>query len=194
MDYEPQELDLLSKRLSAAAAISRAKANHYTLKGEPQNAKLELKRADDADHFAQVCCHFSSKLTVMKRRAATAAKRAGFVPPTFSEVLEYARTDESCRGWPEKNIRTWYDHFQSVEWKVGGHSRMADWKAAARNGARRYFEDHGRPAAAKTESAEPEGWLEFVAARGVKPDPRGFRYCPEWLKTDFRDWKKKRRG
>lgn len=188
MDYEPQELDRLSQRLSAAAAVSRAKANHYTLKGEAQYAKIELKRADEADHFAQVCCHFSSKLTVLKSRQATAAKRAGFVPPTFEEVIEYARTDEACRGWPEKNIRTWFDHFVSVKWMIGGRSRMADWKAAARNGARRWLDEHGRPAPKAASSDDPDGWKEFC-----RTHPSGykeFRYAADWLKTEFRTGKR----
>ena len=40
-------------------------------------------------------------------------------------------------GLTAKEVESWYDHFQSNGWKVGGRTKMLDWKAALRNARRR---------------------------------------------------------
>jgi hypothetical protein len=50
-----------------------------------------------------------------------------FKKPDFHEVVDYF--EEIGGSEPER----FYDHFESNGWKVGGKTKMKDWKAAARN-------------------------------------------------------------
>ena len=58
--------------------------------------------------------------------------RARFVPPTVEEVAAFARS-EGVRV----DAQAFVDHFTSNGWRVGGKAAMRDWRAAARNWARR---------------------------------------------------------
>lgn len=80
------------------------------------------------------------------------ARARRFTPPTASEVDEYARG----RGTPIDAER-FCDFYASKGWKVG-KSPMRDWKAAARNWAKRDGEERDGPHAA--DPANPDGgWL-----------------------------------
>ena len=52
--------------------------------------------------------------------------------PSLEEVEEYVREAELTM-----DPRAFFDHFTSNGWKVGGKAPMKDWRAAARNWARR---------------------------------------------------------
>lgn len=155
--------------------------------GEHDEAERHSKRATEAQYFAQVCFYFEGK-------HKTKQKRGAFETPTFGQVLDFVRTDDTCRGWPEVDVQSWYDHFNSNGWKVSGVTRMADWKAAARNGARRWHREHDRARLpSDRKDADPDGWQEFLrthgaaaAARMKAKGPGNYRYAPDWLKDEFR--------
>ena len=65
-------------------------------------------------------------------------KPARFVPPSKEEVFDYCM-DENLGI----DVDRFYDYYSSKGWKVGNVS-MKDWKAAARNWARR-DKEHGKP-------------------------------------------------
>lgn len=58
--------------------------------------------------------------------------RARFVPPTAAEVAAFAVAEGV-----KVDAQAFVDHFTSNGWKVGGKAAMKDWRAAARNWARR---------------------------------------------------------
>lgn len=55
-----------------------------------------------------------------------------FTPPTLDEVQAYCEANSIIM-----DAAAFYDHFTSNGWKVSGRAAMKDWKAAARNWARR---------------------------------------------------------
>lgn len=64
-------------------------------------------------------------------------KSSAFVslnPPTLEEVKAYGST--ISLPFSQTDAESFYDHFVSNGWKVGGKAPMKDWKAAVRNWAR----------------------------------------------------------
>lgn len=55
-----------------------------------------------------------------------------FAPPTLEEVRDYVH-ETGLQMDPD----AFFDHFKSNGWKVGGKAAMKDWRATARNWARR---------------------------------------------------------
>lgn len=68
------------------------------------------------------------KTQVKKERA----KQNKFVPPTHSQLVDYMK-----KAGLVFDANVFLDHFISNGWRVGGKSPMKDWKAAARNFAKR---------------------------------------------------------
>lgn len=77
------------------------------------------------------------------------ARAARFAPPTPDEVAEFAR---SCTPPLAVDAAAFCDFYASKGWKVG-REPMRDWRAAARNWARRDRAAPGRPGAAGAVSA-----------------------------------------
>ena len=59
-------------------------------------------------------------------------KEKRFTPPTLDEVQAYCEANSIIM-----DAAAFYDYFSSNGWKVSGRAAMKDWKAAARNWARR---------------------------------------------------------
>ena len=57
------------------------------------------------------------------------AKRKRFAPPAPDEVAAYAAEI----GLPESEAERFRDHYEANGWKVGGRTKMSDWRAALRN-------------------------------------------------------------
>jgi hypothetical protein len=60
-------------------------------------------------------------------------KREEETRPKKEEAVAYG----SEIGMSQAEVESWFDHFESNGWKVGGRTPMKDWKAAMRNGQRR---------------------------------------------------------
>lgn len=65
-------------------------------------------------------------------RKKTTRKTTSFTPPTKEEIRDYVH-EAGLQMDPD----AFFDHFESNGWKVGGKAPMVDWKATARNWARR---------------------------------------------------------
>lgn len=52
-----------------------------------------------------------------------------FSPPSMNDVIEYFKEKKSN----SQQAEMFFNHFESNGWKVGGKTKMKDWKAAARN-------------------------------------------------------------
>jgi hypothetical protein len=62
--------------------------------------------------------------------------------PTRDEWLEYAN---SIKGWNAGDAEKAFDYYEANGWKVGGRTAVVDWKACARNCARRSDSNDIRP-------------------------------------------------
>lgn len=65
-------------------------------------------------------------------KESTGGSKSVFSKPELAEVQAYGAEI----GMDPADVESWYDHFQSNGWKVGGKSPMKDWKSALRNGKR----------------------------------------------------------
>lgn len=172
----PTRLTLLAAHLEKKAKLSDALADDHEANREMAEASRMKKRAASARRFATDCVNAAKLLTAK-------AKRAGFVPPTFNEVIAYAASrPDMLAGWPDKDIRAWFDHFESVGWRVNTKP-MVDWKAAAANGYRRWLKENPQKATLGTSGSDPAGWREFLAARG-RPY-KSFALESGWVRTEF---------
>ena len=61
--------------------------------------------------------------------------------PSREEWIEYAKTIK----WASADAETAFDYYEANGWKVGGKAEVADWKACARNCARRSDSNDIRP-------------------------------------------------
>lgn len=64
-------------------------------------------------------------------------KRSRFSAPTVSDISEYMQERGVGSRRAAAEAEKMHDHFASNGWKVGGKTKMKDWKAAARNWIRR---------------------------------------------------------
>lgn len=63
-------------------------------------------------------------------------KSTSFYKPTLDEVREFFK-DNSSTELAEVESETFYNHFESNGWLVGGKAKMKNWHAAARNWIKR---------------------------------------------------------
>ena len=80
--------------------------------------------------------HVQSHLARQEHAPAPARRPKKFTPPTIAELEDYRR-EKNLRLDPEQFV----DFYESKGWMVG-KTKMKDWKAAARNWARREIERH----------------------------------------------------
>ncbi len=76
-------------------------------------------------------------------------KSTSFYKPTLDEVKEFFN-DNSSTELAEVESETFYNHFESNGWLVGGKAKMKNWQAAARNWIK-------RSQVYKTQSADMHG-------------------------------------
>ncbi len=63
-----------------------------------------------------------------------------FIPPSISEITEYFKTLElKPHTTAEIEAGKFHDHYSANGWKVGGKTKMKDWRAAARGWSKRDF-------------------------------------------------------
>lgn len=74
-----------------------------------------------------------------------------FKKPSLEEVFTYGKEI----GLSKEICESWFDHFESNGWKVGGKTLMVEWKASLRNAKRNPFNNE------RQHKAEPE--LKIVA-------------------------------
>ena len=79
-------------------------------------------------------------------------EESDFHPPTHEEWMAYAKT---IKGWDTINAESSFDHYQSNGWKIGGRAPMTDWRACARNCARRHSQNETPPRPTQTQRPKP---------------------------------------
>jgi len=170
MKFAIEELLVLATRLDNAAAQCKAKA--FKLRAavlQMDEADAEDARAKDARHYAEVCRYFH-------KREAEREKATGN-PPLWSDVIEFVTSEPELSAWPEADVRSWFNHFESNGWLVSGKAKMKNWKAAARNGFSNWRTKHPKKEGLLTSSSpdsDPKGWREFLKAKGCPYKPHAF--------------------
>lgn len=148
--FQPQlELDnaryesIRAKRAKAGRLGGLASQGSRQPEQEPQDRQEEASEAKEANEATEANTIQSSTVqsnTVQSNpvqlRESIAAKappapRKGFVPPTQAEIGAYVREAKLTMD-PQEFV----DYYTANGWKIGSHT-MKDWRAAARNWARK---------------------------------------------------------
>ena len=139
-DYFQPQLELDNARYESIRA-KRAKAGRLgglACQGsrqpeqEPQDGQEEANEANEANTVQSNPVQ-SNPVQLRESIAAKAppAPRKGFVPPTQAEIGAYVREAKLTMD-PQEFV----DYYTANGWKIGSHT-MKDWRAAARNWARK---------------------------------------------------------
>ena len=148
--FQPQlELDnaryesIRAKRAKAGRLGGLASQGSKPPEHEPQDGQEEASEAKEAKEANEANTIQSSTVqsnpvqsNPVQLRESIAAKappapRKGFVPPTQAEIGAYVREAKLTMD-PQEFL----DYYTANGWKVGSHA-MKDWRAAARNWARK---------------------------------------------------------
>src|SRR5690554_966189 len=109
---------------------------YKTKEGEEKNSSPHpSQNKNDESSFCKDELHSSKKTgkddlqssDTSKKTSPTKRKR--FIPPELKEVKTFFQENKSSYQVAE----TFYNHFESNGWLVGGRAKMKNWKAAARN-------------------------------------------------------------
>lgn len=143
--FQPQlELDnaryesIRAKRAKAGRLGGLASQGSRQPEQEPQDGQEEASEAKEAKEATEANTIQSSTVqsNPVQLRESIAAKappapRKGFVPPTQAEIGAYVREAKLAMD-PQEFV----DYYTANGWKIGSHA-MKDWRAAARNWARK---------------------------------------------------------
>lgn len=148
--FQPQlELDnaryesIRAKRAKAGRLGGLASQGSRQTEQEPQDGQEEASEASEAKEANEANTIQSSTVqsnpvqsNPVQLRESIAAKappapRKGFVPPTQAEIGAYVREAKLTMD-PQEFV----DYYTANGWKIGSHT-MKDWRAAARNWARK---------------------------------------------------------
>lgn len=148
--FQPQlELDnaryesIRAKRAKAGRLGGLASQGSRQPEQEPQDGQEEASEAKEAKEAKEANTIQSSTVqsnpvqsNPVQLRESIAAKappapRKGFVPPTQAEIGAYVREAKLAMD-PQEFV----DYYTANGWKIGSHA-MKDWRAAARNWARK---------------------------------------------------------
>src|SRR5690554_5928447 len=109
---------------------------YKTKEGEEKNSSPHpSQNKNDESSFCKDELHSSKKTgkddlqssDTSKKTSPTKRKR--FIPPNLKEVKTFFHENKSSYQVAE----TFFNHFESNGWLVGGRAKMKNWKAAARN-------------------------------------------------------------
>ncbi len=103
---------------------SQNKIDESSCKGDLQSPKKSDLQLSDSPKSKKAS---KGELHSPKKTSPTSRKR--FVPPELKEVKTFFHENKSSYQVAE----TFFNHFESNGWLVGGKAKMKNWKAAARN-------------------------------------------------------------
>jgi hypothetical protein len=183
--FDTAKLERVALALDRAADVAKAKMQQHLTHGEGADASKEATRSARMIGFAADVREAIKELTRRNRISHGQSNR-----PEWEEALAYAKEI----GFPEAQLRTWYDHFESNGWKVGkARTPMKDWRAAIRNGKAGWIRDRSGTPAKSTMSAtvDPPGWRDFLSGRKIPFVD--FTSAMPYLRDDFRKQRNGRR-
>lgn len=186
--FDTDRLQRLRAMLSKARDVATAKAAQHTLAGEKAESLTQLRREVRLQEFEETVKDAIS--TINRLQGRTGGRTKGTAARC---TLEEARAYGKEIGLPQKEVDSWFDYFQSNGWKVGGKAPMSCYKSALRNAYRRWKDGGGGETtkAANMRPTDPEGWPEFIQQANYKHlQSTAFAAAPDYLKTEFRQWKR----
>lgn len=127
MQADKEKYNEVSKKRREAALASKSKQKQANA---PKSTDLLYESDSDNE----------SVLKEREKRIKKKEKEKPKPPPTVEQVKEYA-----TKAGLNLDAERFVDYYTANGWKVGGHTPMKDWQAAARNWARR---DTQKPAKA----------------------------------------------
>ena len=93
--------------------------------------------------------------------ARTRARASAFVPPTVEEVEEFVRE----KGL-NMDAQEFVDYYSNKRWRIGSSTvTMSDWKAAARNWAKKEYRKGNRPVSSGPSSFDTDDFFEAAQRR-----------------------------
>lgn len=179
--FDTSKLSQLVIFLERRHDVSLAQARAHTHAGEHDEASKEQRRAERCKAFA---ADVQAAIGYIRKKDK---RKAGCIAPTWEEVKMYA----VLIGWPERDAKMWFNHFQANGWKVGGKSPMKDWQAAADNGFEHWKEKHPEQVKrlAKPGANDPVGWAEFL--KSIERPYVEFRFAMDHIKSEFNRQRRK---
>jgi hypothetical protein len=139
---DPQTTRKLLEELESNGVFSRDEKNVvFSRRMRRDEAVRESDRERQIRHRAK---NPEPKKECPKRDVSPKSKK-----PSREEWLEYAKT---IKGWNAGDAEKAFDYYEANGWKVGGRTAVVDWKACARNCARRSDASDVRP---KIQIAKP---------------------------------------
>lgn len=143
---------------------SKAEAKQKQAASKPQSNRKQEKEQDIEQDKEQMLSTPPPNVGGVESAPARKQTAQRFVPPTVREVEAYC-----LEAGLRIDAQRFVDFYASKGWRVGSAS-MKDWKAAARNWAKRDQERQGRPArngSQVSEIFEDDDWAVIqAAARG----------------------------
>lgn len=109
---------------------NRAKQNE-TKRNRAKQCETSVTERNNAEH-APNSYIVNNEIVNSNEKENIKEKEKRFTPPTLEDVQAYCESNSIIM-----DAAAFYDHFTSNGWKVSGRAAMKDWKAAARNWARR---------------------------------------------------------
>ncbi len=97
------------------------------------NAIRKVSKDDErpmAYHYDKALRAYGPIKKLAAKQELAIVKPKGFIKPTVNELAIYFQSIGS--GTCNDDANSFYDHFESNGWKVGGKSAMKCWKAAVR--------------------------------------------------------------
>lgn len=175
------ELARLASILTTKAETADALAAEHVKLQRMEKWQAQVTQAKNARHFASVCMAANEKLK------AKGHKANDFKPPAWEAVLDYAKSKHPA--WPVLDVKSWFNHFETVGWVIGKDKPMRSWERAADNGFHRWSrENPGKARAAesaqKCPDGDPSGWREFL--KSIHRPYKEYRYEMDFLKEQFR--------
>jgi len=181
-DYCDEQIDKYREVNTAKARAGKASAEARKKKAEERRLKRKEESEQNSTHDEHALSSRTQPRTKNhkpltnnqdKEQGATEVTptnakkpRAKFVKPSITEVFEYfvERTEDVQRSKVE--AQKFVDYFDSNGWKVGGKTKMVDWKAAVRNWITRSAERFGKPPDPDSPGAKRQAVRESI--RNIK--------------------------
>lgn len=175
--FDPQKLIRIAENIELIGKANAAQADLAEKNREAGEEARLRKRAQNAEESAWQVREAHRLLTVKRHR----------VTPATAPFREECHLYGKEIGMPRTEVDSWYDHFSSNGWRVGGKTPMKDWKAALRNGLRTFMKGGGRSEKPQASADDPD-WIAFMEERGHYPIK--FNLAPGCLRDDFIKWQK----
>ncbi|WP_289024356.1 hypothetical protein [uncultured Salegentibacter sp.] len=130
---------------------------HNNLPNDMKIKGSNLSKSNPSEAFESLLNHYGMVSKVEdeveeEEEDKTEEGKRKFTPPLSQEVFAYMKELNLQEKAAQTESEKFTNHFQSNGWKVGGRSKMKDWKAAVRNWVKRDFSDRKNSSKKPTEN------------------------------------------